>query len=163
MILISRESLLFASKIKNVSSQTPVRYEDNWVQTGDSLQCLEMTDRSEFKVNLQDSVLESTDKSDINRKSSDISEKSDQTSDHNSNVERIIKELLLKDCASNQVDICSGGEQKRLSVGLELMAQNKPNLLCIDEPTSGLDSNAAEVVLKWKCYICLSSITLIIW
>jgi len=46
------------------------------------------------------------------------------------------------------VDNCSGGERKRLSVGLELVDQNMPNIPCIDEPTSGLDSNAADVVVK---------------
>ncbi|CAG2171101.1 unnamed protein product [Oppiella nova] len=68
--------------------------------------------------------------------------------DHNLNVRKILCELLLEDCADNSVQTCSGGEQKRLSVGLELVQQMKPNLLCIDEPTSGLDSNASELVIK---------------
>ncbi|CAG2119793.1 unnamed protein product, partial [Medioppia subpectinata] len=68
--------------------------------------------------------------------------------DHNLNVRRILSELLLEDCADTCVQTCSGGEQKRLTVGLELVQQNKPNLMCIDEPTSGLDSNAAELVIQ---------------
>ncbi|CAG2104152.1 unnamed protein product [Medioppia subpectinata] len=58
------------------------------------------------------------------------------------------------DCADTTVQRCSGGEQKRLTVGLELVQQIKPNLLCIDEPTSGLDSNSSEIVIQ-----CLKRLT----
>ncbi|CAG2120665.1 unnamed protein product [Medioppia subpectinata] len=66
--------------------------------------------------------------------------------DHQMNVRRLLSELLLEDCADTTVQRCSGGERKRLTVGLELVQQTKPNLLCIDEPTSGLDSNSAEIL-----------------
>ena len=65
---------------------------------------------------------------------------------HNANVNKILSELMLTNCADNKVSQCSGGEQKRLSIGLELTPKIKPNLMCIDEPTSGLDSYAAEQV-----------------
>jgi ABC-2 type transport system ATP-binding protein len=58
----------------------------------------------------------------------------------------LLTELMISDIANTYVEKCSGGEQKRLAIALELTSQIKPNLICIDEPTSGLDSNAAEVV-----------------
>ena len=66
---------------------------------------------------------------------------------HEENIENILRDLLLTDCQNNLVVNCSGGEQKRLSIGLELTPLVKPNLMCIDEPTSGLDSNACDKVV----------------
>ncbi|XP_054158714.1 ATP-binding cassette sub-family G member 1-like [Oppia nitens] len=68
--------------------------------------------------------------------------------DHRLNARRMLADLMIGDTADTYVQNCSGGEQKRLAIALELMAINKPNLMCIDEPTSGLDSNAAEIVVQ---------------
>ena len=65
---------------------------------------------------------------------------------HQENIEKILNDMLLNECKDNLVGLCSGGEQKRLSIGLELTSIVKPNLMCIDEPTSGLDSHATEKV-----------------
>ena len=66
--------------------------------------------------------------------------------DHKNIVSEVMSDLLITDCADTLIEDLSGGEIKRLSVGLELTALNKPNILFMDEPTTGLDSNAAEVV-----------------
>jgi ABC-type multidrug transport system ATPase subunit len=71
---------------------------------------------------------------------------SDQEIDHENSVKNLMNELLISDIGDTSVENCSGGEQKRLVMAMELTSHIKPNLLCIDEPTSGLDSNAAEEV-----------------
>lgn len=65
-------------------------------------------------------------------------------------VENIIDELGLSKCADTRVGNsrnrgCSGGEKRRLSIGIQLLAN--PSLLFLDEPTTGLDAaNALSVV-----------------
>ena len=71
----------------------------------------------------------------------------DPNFDHNTNVKNLMKQLLIDNTFDTNVEDCSGGEQKRLIIAMELTTSLKPNLLCIDEPTSGLDSNAAEMVI----------------
>ena len=73
---------------------------------------------------------------------------------HELNARRLLNELNITATADTSVDNCSGGEQKRIAIALELTAEEKPNLLCIDEPTSGLDSYAAEEVIQ-----CLKFVT----
>ncbi|OLY77698.1 ATP-binding cassette sub-family G member 2 [Smittium mucronatum] len=57
----------------------------------------------------------------------------------------------------------SGGERKRVSIGVEIVTD--PKMIMLDEPTSGLDSNSSEVIVKLmksiavkKDLICISSI-----
>lgn len=57
-------------------------------------------------------------------------------------VERTILEMGLQECADTVVGNwhlrgISGGERRRVSIGLEVLM--KPTLLFLDEPTSGLD------------------------
>jgi len=66
--------------------------------------------------------------------------------DHNNNVNNLMDELMISDIENTIVGKCSGGQQKRIAIALELTSIIKPNMLCIDEPTTGLDSDAAENV-----------------
>ena len=58
--------------------------------------------------------------------------------DHESLADGIIKELLLNSCSHLKVSKISGGQTKRLSIGVELVS--RPTFIALDEPTSGLDS-----------------------
>ena len=70
---------------------------------------------------------------------------SDYTEDEiNNTVESVLKDLDLLDIKDLKVgnsinNIISGGQRKRLNIGMELMRE--PAILFVDEPTSGLSSN----------------------
>ncbi|XP_046632756.1 ATP-binding cassette sub-family G member 1-like [Daphnia pulicaria] len=56
-------------------------------------------------------------------------------------IEHVMKTLGLTESRRTQIGCLSGGECKRLSIGLELL--DNPDILFLDEPTSGLDSSAS--------------------
>ncbi|CAG9325716.1 unnamed protein product [Blepharisma stoltei] len=69
---------------------------------------------------------------------------------HVDRVNTIIQDLRLMKCADNVIGSItkkglSGGERKRVCIGMELITD--PIVLLLDEPTSGLDSFTAEVVI----------------
>ena len=67
-------------------------------------------------------------------------------------VSEIINDLNLNKCTNNYIGSIqsfrgiSGGERKRVSIGMELCSQ--PPVLLLDEPTTGLDSSSAYKVMS---------------
>ncbi|CAB9505804.1 Putative white-brown complex homolog protein 30 [Seminavis robusta] len=64
---------------------------------------------------------------------------------------KTMEELNLVDIAHNQIGSSghasvSGGERRRVAIGMELVAM--PKVMFLDEPTSGLDSSAANNILS---------------
>ncbi len=52
-------------------------------------------------------------------------------------VNKTLKQLGIENVRSNQIAKCSGGERRRVNIGIELVADRQ--LLCLDEPDAGLD------------------------
>ena len=61
-------------------------------------------------------------------------------------VEEAMALLGLSDQADIRIGLLSGGQRKRVSVGIELLG--RPPVLFLDEPTSGLDPGAAARLIK---------------
>ncbi|ROT38353.1 ABC transporter [Sodiomyces alkalinus F11] len=66
-------------------------------------------------------------------------------------VEEVILELGLKECANTRIGNhqhrgCSGGERRRVSIGVQLLAN--PSVLFLDEPTTGLDATSAFQLVR---------------
>ncbi|KAE8380034.1 P-loop containing nucleoside triphosphate hydrolase protein [Aspergillus bertholletiae] len=66
-------------------------------------------------------------------------------------VEQVIMELSLKECADTRIGTnihkgCSGGEKRRTSIGVQMLAN--PSVLFCDEPTTGLDATSAFQIIR---------------
>ena len=66
-------------------------------------------------------------------------------------VEEILLELGLKECADTRIGNnnrkgCSGGEKRRTSLGVQLLAN--PSVLFLDEVTTGLDATSALQLIQ---------------
>ena len=76
---------------------------------------------------------------------------STSTSERRRIVQGVIRELDLGRCADTRIGDgwkrgCSGGEKRRVSIGVQLLSN--PSLLLLDEPTTGLDAASALSVVK---------------
>jgi ABC-type multidrug transport system ATPase subunit len=68
------------------------------------------------------------------------------TVDHEQVVEAVLAELDLRARAAVAVGSLSGGQRKRASIAVELLA--RPRLLILDEPTAGLDPTSAVMLVQ---------------
>ena len=69
-------------------------------------------------------------------------------------LQQVLPQLLLDPAILEQrLQVCSGGQIKRIAIAQELMSVDKPSFLFVDEPTTGLDSHSAYIVMK-----CLRSL-----
>lgn len=59
-------------------------------------------------------------------------------------VDRILSELGMEAIADKRVEVLSGGQRRRLALGMELVSS--PHLLLCDEVTSGLDPKAEDEI-----------------
>jgi ABC-type multidrug transport system ATPase subunit len=66
-------------------------------------------------------------------------------------VEEIIDKMGLRICADTRNARLSGGQARRLSIGIALLKQ--PTLLFLDEPTSGTYFPFAMIPQKYTCRI----------
>ena len=61
-------------------------------------------------------------------------------------IEEVLEELDLAHRRDTQISQLSGGQQKRVSIGVELLT--KPGLFFLDEPTSGLDPGMETELMR---------------
>lgn len=61
--------------------------------------------------------------------------------DHEKEAIKVMKYLNLESCSKTRISRCSGGQVKRVCIGVELIS--RPEILVLDEPTTGLDSSTA--------------------
>lgn len=66
--------------------------------------------------------------------------------ERNERIEVVLKDLGLEHRRDTGISRLSGGQRKRVSIGVELL--NKPSLLFLDEPTSGLDPSTETKMMR---------------
>jgi ABC-type multidrug transport system ATPase subunit len=74
-------------------------------------------------------------------------------------VDRVIARLGLTARANQRIADLSGGQRKRVSIAIELLA--KPSVLFLDEPSSGLDPATEEGLMTLLQSLTLTKLTVI--
>lgn len=74
-------------------------------------------------------------------------------------IERIIRQLGLDEHQDKRIYQLSGGQRKRVSIGIELLSN--PSVLFLDEPSSGLDPATEERLMVLLQSLALSGITVV--
>ncbi|MEI6675364.1 MAG: ATP-binding cassette domain-containing protein [Verrucomicrobiota bacterium] len=74
-------------------------------------------------------------------------------------VERTIELLGLTEHADKRVYHLSGGQRKRVSIGIELLS--KPSVMFLDEPSSGLDPATEESLMELLQSLTLTNLTVV--
>jgi ABC-type multidrug transport system ATPase subunit/ABC-type multidrug transport system permease subunit len=80
-------------------------------------------------------------------------------------VDEVILELGLKECASTRIGNsqhrgCSGGEKRRVSIGVQMLSN--PSVLFLDEPTTGLDATSAFQLVRTLKGLALKGRTVVV-
>lgn len=74
-------------------------------------------------------------------------------------VERVIELLGLTPHREKKVELLSGGQRKRVSIAIELLA--KPSVLFLDEPSSGLDPATEAELMTLLQSLTLTKLTVV--
>lgn len=74
-------------------------------------------------------------------------------------VENTIRHLGLSEHANKRVMHLSGGQRKRVSIGIELLS--KPAVLFLDEPSSGLDPTTEESLMELLQSLTKTNLTVV--
>lgn len=68
------------------------------------------------------------------------------TGERSEQIHQVLQQLELEPFRHSPIKALSGGQRKRVSIGVELLSQ--PRLLLLDEPTSGLDPGLEKYMME---------------
>ena len=82
-----------------------------------------------------------------------------KTAQRSARIEEVMSILELSDRAKTRIHMLSGGQRKRVSIGVELLTE--PALLYLDEPTSGLSPDLEEKMMHLLRELALRGRTIV--